>query len=64
MTRSIDRTKEVAAVDDNKFDLNWRDNVYIGVEYCENRQEVLNTLPKFQDMWTEVRASLTWPNMH
>lgn len=44
----MERCKEIETVDDNELETEWQDNVYIGAEYAERRQEILDKLGKFQ----------------
>lgn len=47
----MDRSKEIETINDDEWDVDRRDKVNIGAQYVDNRQEVLDTLVKFYQMF-------------
>lgn len=43
--------KEVETFDDNKLDIDWRDNDNIGVQYVNHGKELLDILAELQQIW-------------
>lgn len=52
------RHKEIEPVDDNKLNTDWWGSVSIGAQCNGNRQENLDTLAQFQEMWDNRLACI------